>query len=449
MDDDASGGDDAMTADIGEDSRMRADQAVVADVHLLRAAALGVDRDVEAVEAVLAAAVKHHDVVAHQAVGADAGVLDMSVMTEHRHTADAQRGALEQAAEPQYGCLTDVRAERAVKGCAHALTPDSRPKCRPLAELEVRALRADHPAVRVVREPQRRDCELQEPIQHALNALVPERLWHRRHDSDAPVAGCVDDQHWGIIPLRAAVRDDGAVLHRAYVWFAGRHPRLRPWHHQWLAGTPLYQVLRPLLGSLSGDVLDVGCGEKPYRGWMPGARRWVGIDVVDGPHVDGFIEPGNAWPVRDGEFDVIVCTQVLEHVSDLDHTMRELVRGLRAGGDAVVTVPFIFGEHNAPHDYRRLSQHGLRQLLTDHGLEVVELRPQGGIGSTLGVIALCWTWDAMPRSGLQMVLVAPFLPLWALLCLVVNLAGAAIDRVDRTEMYYGNLLAHARKPMVS
>lgn len=238
------------------------------------------------------------------------------------------------------------------------------------------------------------------------------------------------------------------MLHRAYVWFAGRHPHLRPWHHQWLAGIPLYRVLRPLLARLSGDVLDVGCGEKPYRAWMPDARRWVGIDVSPGPSVDGLIEPGKSWPIEDDDFDVVVCTQVLEHVGDLDHTVSELVRVLRPGGDAIVTVPFIFGEHNAPHDYRRLSQHGLRQLLADHGLDVVETRPHGGIGSTLGVIGLCWTWDAMPRRGRGMLLVAPFLPLWALLCLVVNLTCAAIDRVDRSEMYYGNVLAHARKPLV-
>jgi SAM-dependent methyltransferase len=231
-------------------------------------------------------------------------------------------------------------------------------------------------------------------------------------------------------PANAAGDAGASLFHRFYVRYAGRHPRLRPWHHQWLAGTPLYAVLRPVLAQLEGDVLDVGCGAKPYRDWVPRARRYVGIDVFDGPQVDGVIVPGEPWPVADAEFDAVLCTQVLEHVDDLDHAVGELVRTLRPGGEA----------------YRRLSRYGLRRVLEDHGLEIVRLTPHGAIGSTLGAIALCWTFDAMPRGRRGLLLTAPLLPLWSLLCLVVNGAGAALDRVDRTGMYYGNLLVVARRP---
>ncbi len=238
----------------------------------------------------------------------------------------------------------------------------------------------------------------------------------------------------------------GSSFHRLYVAFAGRHPEMRPWHYQWLATMPLYAVLRPLLASLEGDVLDVGCGYKPYRPWLPGARSYYGIDVCDGPEVDAIIEPGERWPTADAAYDVVLCTQVLEHVGELDHTVHEVVRALRPGGDAVFSVPFIFGEHNSPHDYRRLSRHGARRLLEDHGLEVVALHPHGAIGSTLGSIALNWTFDALPRGRRAMLVVAALLPLWALLCLLVNGAGALLDRIDRTGLYYGNVLVHARRP---
>lgn len=250
--------------------------------------------------------------------------------------------------------------------------------------------------------------------------------------------------------MLARVLDGGgegeSTFHRAYVRFAGRHPDLRPWHHQWLAGTPLYRVLRPLLQTLEGDVLDVGCGYKPYRDWLPGARSYYGIDVAPGPEVDALITPGRPWPVGDAQYDVVLCTQVLEHVGDLHHTVAELRRALRPGADAVISVPWIYGEHNAPHDYRRLSQHGLRRLLEDHDLELVSMQPHGAVASTLGAIALSWSFDAMPRGGRGMLLVAPLLPLWALLCLAVNLAAIGLDRVDRTGMYYGNLLVRARRP---
>ncbi len=247
-------------------------------------------------------------------------------------------------------------------------------------------------------------------------------------------------------PIMAAVAaHGGSTFHRLYVRVAGRHPDLRPWHFQWLAGMPLYRLLRPLLASLRGDVLDVGCGYKPYRAWLPGARRYFGIDVFDGPEVDAVIEPGRPWPVGDAEFDVVLCTQVLEHVGDLEVTVDELIRTMKPGADAIITVPFCFGEHNPPHDYRRLSRHGARRLLEDR-LEIVGVHPHGAIGSTVGAIVLGWTFDAMPRGGRAMIAWAPLLPLWALFCLAVNGLGWAMDRVDRTGLYYGNVLVHARKP---
>lgn len=244
---------------------------------------------------------------------------------------------------------------------------------------------------------------------------------------------------------RSRNAEDSSVLHRLYVLIAGRHPNLRPWHFQWLAGAPLYAVLRPLLASMRGDVLDVGCSYKPYRDWMPDARRWLGIDVVDGPQVDAVVDPGGPWPVRDEEFDVVLCTQVLEHVRDPEPTLVELVRALRPGGHALVSVPFAAGEHNSPHDYRRFSRHGAPRLLDDR-LEIVGVHPHGAVGSTVGSILLAWTHDAMPRRGPAAAALAPLLPLWLLLCLGVNALGSVIDRLDRTGLYYGNVLVHARKP---
>ncbi|MEA2356244.1 MAG: hypothetical protein QOD61_2373 [Solirubrobacteraceae bacterium] len=235
-----------------------------------------------------------------------------------------------------------------------------------------------------------------------------------------------------------------SLFHRLYVLVAGRHPNLRPWHFQWLAGTPLYAVLRPLLGPVEGSVLDVGCGYKPYRAWVPGATRYFGIDVVPGPEVDAVIEPGEPWPVADGEFDVVVCTQVLEHVGDLELTVDELVRAVRPGGEALITVPFIFGEHNSPHDYRRFSRHGVRRLLEDR-FEIIGVYPHGGIGSTLGSILLGWTYDAMPGSAGGRAAIVLLLPAWLGFCLVVNLLGWIGDRIDRTGLYYGNVLIHVRR----
>ena len=231
---------------------------------------------------------------------------------------------------------------------------------------------------------------------------------------------------------------------RVYGWIAGVHPRLRPWHSQWLSGSIVYRDLRPLLPELRGRVLDVGCGDKPYASWLTAADEHVGIDVTPGPAVDLVIEPGRRWPLDDERFDAVLCLQVIEHASDVDHILAEAERVLAPGGRLVVTVPFAYNEHGEPHDYRRFSRHGLERLLGER-FDLREVRPQGGIGSTVGVLALNWVelmaFRSRPALGLFML----FLPLWLPLCLAVNAVGWAFDRVDRTGACYGNVLALAAK----
>ena len=62
-------------------------------------------------------------------------------------------------------------------------------------------------------------------------------------------------------------------------------------------------------------LLDVGCGQKPYEPFFaPYASSYVGVDPVENPpaELQGSVE---ALPVEDGSFDVVLCTQVLEHAT--------------------------------------------------------------------------------------------------------------------------------------
>ena len=67
------------------------------------------------------------------------------------------------------------------------------------------------------------------------------------------------------------------------------------------------------LGSYS--VLDVGCGAKPYYPFFaPYASSYVGVDRQNpAAELEGTAED---VPAEDGTFDLVLCTQVLEHVDD-------------------------------------------------------------------------------------------------------------------------------------
>lgn len=87
---------------------------------------------------------------------------------------------------------------------------------------------------------------------------------------------------------------------------------------------------------LGTTVLDVGCDECHLRG-MIGASRYLGIDVAGKPDMVVNLEQTPRLPFSDGEFDTVVCSDVLEHLDNLHATFTELARV--AGKHLVISLP--------------------------------------------------------------------------------------------------------------
>lgn len=226
------------------------------------------------------------------------------------------------------------------------------------------------------------------------------------------------------------------VYNQIYEFLCGRHPELRVWHFQWLAGHYLYRQFRELLPSLGGRVLDVGCGGKPYRSWFGVVSEYVGLDVTPGASVDVVVSSNERWPFPDEHFDVLFSSQVFEHAEYLEFTLLEMKRVLNKGGCAVLTFPFLYNEHGAPWDFRRFTIHGAAQLSKDY--EIVRLEKLGGIGSTLSLLLLNWLSNYKFIKALM--------PIWIPFSLIVNFMGLLLDRLDRTGAFYNNVILVMRKP---
>jgi SAM-dependent methyltransferase len=148
------------------------------------------------------------------------------------------------------------------------------------------------------------------------------------------------------------------------------------------------RFLGPRLALLEGDVLDVGCGEMPFRGLLGPRARYIGIDVpaasdfgmTQNPDVLPF--DGVTIPFSDARFAHVLCTEVLEHARAPEALVGEMMRVLKPGGTLVLTVPFAARVHHAPHDYHRFTRYGVAQLLAGFADVRVEER-----GDELAVIA--------------------------------------------------------------
>jgi SAM-dependent methyltransferase len=115
----------------------------------------------------------------------------------------------------------------------------------------------------------------------------------------------------------------------------------------------LARFRRRLLSEASGlapaRVLDAGCGEGMVSSWLRGVLPGAEITGVDGrPEAVAAYRAANpslharegdldALPFEDGAFDLVVCTEVLEHIPDAPRTLRELTRV--SSGHLLLTVP--------------------------------------------------------------------------------------------------------------
>lgn len=133
-------------------------------------------------------------------------------------------------------------------------------------------------------------------------------------------------------------------------------------------------VLPPLLAAAHrpGAVLDVGCGEQPFRPLVEASgQRYVGMDVVqNGARSVDILSTLEDAPPPARAYPAILCTEVLEHVADIDAAFAGLRRLSALDGVVVLTVPFVFPLHMEPYDFRRLTPHGIQRLADNHGFRV-------------------------------------------------------------------------------
>jgi len=141
----------------------------------------------------------------------------------------------------------------------------------------------------------------------------------------------------------------------------------------------LLKQIASLGKEIRGKTLDVGCGQKPYQKLF-NSSQYVGLEL-DTPEnrssrkkkPDIFYD-GNTFPFQDCEFDSMVINQVLEHVFTPNEFFHEVFRVLKPGGTLLISVPFLWDEHEQPYDYARYTSFGIRSLLERNGFEVVQQR---------------------------------------------------------------------------
>lgn len=209
---------------------------------------------------------------------------------------------------------------------------------------------------------------------------------------------------------------------------------------------PLFLNVKNLAPRLSGRLLDFGCGRKPYENLFS-VNEYIGIDMEQTGHehknskIDVYYD-GKHIPFPDASFDSVFCSEVFEHVFNLDEIIVEIKRVMRPGAKILVTVPFAWHEHETPYDFGRYTSFGIKHLFEKHGFEIAEYRKSGNFirvnfqMTALYFYSIINTKNATVNFFLRMLFIVP-----------INIIGcilAPLFPVDKS-LYFNNVVLAVKK----
>ena len=204
----------------------------------------------------------------------------------------------------------------------------------------------------------------------------------------------------------------------------------------YLAIRPRIKHLRFFLSGKRGILIDIGCGEMPFRKLIlesSGINQYWGLDIAQNRNgtVNILIDSATKLPIMNDCADIVFLNSVLEHINEPLDVLRETYRILKNDGYVYIYVPFMWQEHEEPYDYFRYTRFGLQYLLEKAGFQVTFLHTAGGFYSVVGMMFLEFMDNnkrigflgKVFRRGMNLKIVRPF----------YNLFFASIDRVLGTD----------------
>lgn len=132
-----------------------------------------------------------------------------------------------------------------------------------------------------------------------------------------------------------------------------------------------------------GTLLDVGCGEMPYKAiFLSRVNTYTGIDKnsATADIKKDFLK--TTIPAQ--SYDTILCTQVLEHTPEPRKFLVKINKVLKKNGVLILTVPFTGYLHEVPGDYFRFTKYAIRYMLKDANFRIVYIKAEGNWISSIG-----------------------------------------------------------------
>ena len=208
--------------------------------------------------------------------------------------------------------------------------------------------------------------------------------------------------------------------------------RRTPLHPQWLLGSKRHTI-NWVQTVASGTVLDVGAANSWIMKYLNEECDYISLDYpVTGaalysatPDVFG---TANKLPIRSQSVDTVLLLEVLEHLEHPTDALSEIARVLKPGGQLLLTLPFLYPIHDAPHDYQRFTRYGLSRELKLAGLTEIKIESNlhsiksAGLLACLAIGGTCL--EACQRRSTSILLVPALLLFIPVINLTAWLSGS-------------------------
>ncbi|MFC1819074.1 class I SAM-dependent methyltransferase, partial [Thermodesulfobacteriota bacterium] len=159
----------------------------------------------------------------------------------------------------------------------------------------------------------------------------------------------------------------------------------------------ILKALNKKLANFHGHVLDVGCGQMPYKSLLVSSKtdvtKYIGLDFEVNPihnNNPDIVWEDNKIPLADNTIDCSLATEVLEHCPNPEEVLDEIHRVLKPGGFFFFTVPFLWPLHEVPFDQYRYTPFALKRHMGNSGFVNIELRALGGWDASLAQMLGLW-----------------------------------------------------------
>ena len=161
----------------------------------------------------------------------------------------------------------------------------------------------------------------------------------------------------------------------------------------------LQKALDKSINEFSGTLLDLGCGEMPYKQYIldnnKAIKKYIGVDVSFVSYHRS-VEPDLYWngstiPIENNSVDTVIATELFEHIPNIEIVLKEIFRVLRKGGTLYFTVPFIWPLHETPFDEYRYTPYSLLRHLKNTGFNNNRIMSLGSYNAALAQILCIWT----------------------------------------------------------